>query len=91
MKERNHFTIVACHPVLHVLLTDVLVRPALLPVPDGEVEALLGEVVHRARVVDELLVEVWALRPPLHGRLVPRRLRHGVQNTAKKMSHLQNL
>ena len=72
-------------------LTDVLVRPALLPVPDGEVEALLGEVVHRAGVVDELLVEVGALRPPLHSRLVPRRLRHGMQNAVRKISHLQNL
>ena len=72
------------------VLTDVLVRPALLPVPDGDVEALLGEVVHRARVVDELLVEVGALRPPLYRRLVPRRLRHGVQNTGKHIYELVN-
>ncbi len=64
-------------------LTYVLVLPALLPVPDAEVEALLGEVRGRGRV-HELLVEVGAEALPLDRRLLLGVLAQRVEDAAMK-------
>ncbi len=60
-------------------ITNVLVLPSLLPVPDGDVEALLGQVADRARV-DKLLVEIGVQRLPLDRRHVLRVLRHRMKD-----------